>query len=165
MQTHTVGSRDTYLAELRGFIVGSEGFDSRVYLDGYGKLTIGYGYNISDNDFVSDFAEAGISLTQEQIDLLNDLKDSDNKDVIAYNLDPNSITINEAEANTLYNTIIENKFEAPTLAKFNETRVNELMNTKELIALVSLAYNGGPGIIGPNLTAAINDGDRVAAWV
>nr|WP_314234228.1 calcium-binding protein [uncultured Campylobacter sp.] len=164
MQTHTVGSRDTYLAELRGFIVGSEGFDSRVYLDGYGKLTIGYGYNISDNDFVSDFAEAGISLTQEQIDLLNDLKDSDNKDVIAYNLDPNSITINEAEANTLYNTIIENKFEAPTLAKFNETRVNELMNTKELIALVSLAYNGGPGIIGPNLTAAINDGDRVAAW-
>jgi hypothetical protein len=152
MQTHSVGSGDAYSAELRGFIIGSEGFDSKVYLDYYGKLTIGYGYNISDNDFVSDFAGAGISLTQEKIDLLNDLKGRINKDVIAYNSNPNSITINEEEANTLYNTIIGNKFETPTLAKFDKTRANELRNTKELIALVSLAYNGGvTKMIGPNL--------------
>lgn len=34
----------------------------------------------------------------------------------------------------------------------------------ELIALTSLAYNGGPGIIGQNLANAIRDDNRAAAW-
>lgn len=163
MQTHSVGSRDTYLTELREFIIGAEGFRSRVYLDDNGNLTIGYGYNIDSSNFVSDFLNAGINLTQEQINGLNEL--IRNRNLNSYNSNPNSITINEEEADALYNTIIESRFEVPVLAKFNETRANELENTEELIALVSLAYNGGVNeMIGPNLTAAINDGDRVVAW-
>jgi len=45
-----------------------------------------------------------------------------------------------------------------------DTTVPGISNSLERATLVSLAFNGGTGLVGPNLRAAIASGDRAEAW-
>ncbi|MCL2831455.1 MAG: hypothetical protein FWD77_12090, partial [Betaproteobacteria bacterium] len=62
----------------------------------------------------------------------------------------------------LENRII-NRVNAITPGRGNELWAS-LLNSRELLALVDIAYNGGAGIVGPQLLNALATGNRAEAW-
>ena len=165
MIARSVGTRDAYLRELREFISAGEGFSPNVYLDTQGIPTIGYGYNLraNRNNYVSDFESAGIVLTQEQQILLSTILNTNTPNLEQYNSSPISLNITEEQATSLYDIIIS-RYENDVLRQLDSATQIRLADTYELIALVSMVYNGGAGMIGPGIRTALNSGDRVAAW-
>ena len=165
MIARSVGTRDAYLRELREFISAGEGFSPNVYLDTQGIPTIGYGYNLraNRNNYVSDFESAGIVLTQEQQILLSTILNTNTPNLEQYNSSPISLNITEEQATGLYDIIIS-RYENDVLRQLDSATQIRLADTYELIALVSMVYNGGAGMIGLGIRTALNSGDRVTAW-
>lgn len=169
---HTVGN---YKNELKTFIGGGENFEPKLYLDSNGIATIGVGYalNKSINNIATHFAKAGIPLSATQKAALDDLLPNTNSgkvsqsDINAFNAGTNVIKLTQTQGDNLYWAVISD-YEDIVKNKLGETLYNSMANTKELIALVDLAYNTGG--IGTNLADAIKAGAqgdtswRVTAW-
>lgn len=163
---HMVGNYEAALAE---FIkINEGGVKPKIYLDSKGIATIGIGYALNkDIDTISaDFAKAGIPLLASQKAALeNLLKDGGNpsqSEVNAFNASVNVITLTETDGKNLF-AAIKWQYEKTVKDKLGTTFYTSMANTKELIALVDMAYNS-PALIGNNLVVAITNGDRVAAW-
>ncbi|NLN00010.1 MAG: hypothetical protein GX170_08355, partial [Campylobacteraceae bacterium] len=157
-----------YESDLAEFIRNNEGFEPKVYLDSKGVVTIGIGYALNKdiNTIVADFTKAGIPLTEAQRtelgELIKDLGTTSQDKVDAFNASTNTITLSETDGKNLF-IAIKGQYENEVKNKLGTTLYNSMANTKELIALVDLAYNS-PSLIGPNLVDAIQTGNRVAAW-
>ncbi|MGB7816819.1 MAG: hypothetical protein WBL28_10765 [Methylotenera sp.] len=67
---------------------------------------------------------------------------------------------NELEVRATFDNLWPNVYRQPILNKL--PAINP--NSREMIALASMTWNGGSGIIGRKLTAAINSGNRAEAW-
>ena len=133
----------------------------------------------------ADLGVKGIEkkLTKEDYEILNKVKDYLNwgqvreaEDLIEE--DKFSISLTPAEGYKLFQTSLNRalgavkrqftkhltphvgKAKAPAEA---EKLYNELENTREMVTLASLAFNAQT-LIGPNLTKALYNGDRAAAW-
>ncbi|MGE3612535.1 MAG: hypothetical protein AB7G20_03490 [Sulfurimonas sp.] len=162
---HTTANYENDLAE---FIKNNEGFESKVYLDSKGIATIGIGYafNKDIGTIVSNFTNAGILLTEAQKteleELIKDLGVTSQDKVDAFNASTNAITLSETDGKNLF-IAIKGQYEKTVKDKLGTALYNSMANTKELIALVDLAYNS-PSLIGPNLINAIQTGNRAAAW-
>lgn len=175
-------------------IKAAESFQPNIYSDSEKIPTTGYGYALifkrtttrggqrvttftRSGNVVNDFASIGITITQEQLEILRliaiDLTASNTtaaEQKIAQ-LDAQIRDISEPEAKTLFNFTFQRALD-DVKAAFKKTLGNtkgdalyiQMAGTTELIALVDMAFNGGVGLIGPKLSGALQNGNRAEAW-
>ena len=169
------------------FLIGLEAPVRSIYKDIAGKATIGVGFNLTVPDVLKAVLEKGFGFNLASP---TDLAVRNSLLAIFQNTTLSAATM-QAQANAVMAgrhagdgftfasgttglTQMQHVFDdlAPTYA---DTAINKLDSlgatgfsttnwSWELIALTSLAYNGGPGIIGQNLANAIRDDNRAAAW-
>lgn len=125
------------------------------------SIAIGYGYDLLKNSVLtikSDLAKINVTLSAADETLLNDYHNgTKTKDDVI-----NGLTLqlpSEAAASTLLGFVVSS-FETQLDNRLGYT----MPESKERAALVSMVYNGGAGIIGPKLTAAIANDNRAEAW-
>ncbi len=176
-----------YETALKAFITSKEGSKTsvlKVHTDGVGVPTIGAGYALTARTTFAlvkaDFSVAGITLSAEEEQALKDLYDDSNgilatslntaqKEsqvkalVDTYNASANAITLSSTQVGELFLTI-KDTYENIVKSKLGTALYNSLANTKELVALVDLAYNGGAGLFGTDLVNALQNNDRAEAW-
>ena len=153
-----------YDRKLRMVIVGAEGLHANAQNVGDGRATIGWGYTLNRNDNVAIWRAADIDLTQEQWRTLAavDAAPRDDKTRIGLTF---SRQLDGAESDRLLRA---------SMATY-ETPANALQMplSDERVAVVSLAYNRGAGMLNgiPQSNVpehpvmdAIRGGDRAEAW-
>jgi hypothetical protein len=167
------------------FIAGNDGFATRVYSDRRGIPTLGLGYALLVNtpgwpprdSLERDLAALGIRLTPADRCRLtavgealsrHDLKhagqlvapwtpgeESPSKNRFSFRID-------REQAKALFH-LIRPDYDILLRRKLGGALTDRLANSRELVALFSLAYHN-PTLIGPNLSAALSSGARARAW-
>ncbi|MBZ7991278.1 MULTISPECIES: VWA domain-containing protein [unclassified Campylobacter] len=171
-----------FSSELYNNIKNNEGFDVKVYLDSKLRPTIGVGYELIShkNTWREHFKTIKLNVSNEQANDFNNLisalskiksKDEGKRIIEKYYNNKNSIKLtNEKEAKELFYTILPDykkmiiKTSNNPNQGISEEMYKYLKDSKELITLIDLAYNGGKKLIGPGLSKAIEEGDRARAW-
>ena len=171
--------------ELFDFIAASEGFVPRIYSDHRGIPTLGLGYAILVNtpgwpprdSLDGDLASIGVTLTAADRSRLTDVGEalSGNDPAQAKGLvapwtagedsaakNSFSFLISRDQAKALFQ-LVRPDYEAVIRQKLGPELTEQLANSKEMVALFSLAYNS-PALIGPGISAALRNGDREKAW-
>ena len=146
LETKRTHTSDDFNDKLYEFLKNEEEIRLSTYDDGFGNLTIGVGYNLNGNKkWRDDFKNAGIEVSPTAT--IKDLK------------------ITEEEAKKLFDATID-RYKDKVKNKIGEEAYNKLENSDEMITLVSMAFNSRKEnfLIGPNLTKAIQNGDRISAW-
>lgn len=166
-------------------IANSEGFNNgQIYLDGKGIATIGYGYALFvptgngtyalKSGIADDFIAVGKTFTDADRDRLQNIcntlnqnnKTNDQRILearVAFNNQTFDMSFTTATGRQLFDQVIT-RYEDGIKNKIGETAYNNYADSQQMVALVSLAYNGGIGLIGPNLTQALKDGNLIRAW-
>lgn len=125
------------------FISEKEGKEYRAYSDkaagGKGDITIGIGFNMD---------RPGARKTLESVGI-----DSARFDVLKSGQDE----LTEKEFQDIANLVVEEAREVVNC------RIHACLKLGQLTALTSLVVNGGPGLLGPKITRAVNEGDHHAA--
>lgn len=171
-----------YETVLKAFIISKEGSKTNVHTDGVGVPTIGAGYALTRHldSWVNDFTTANINLSDAQkttlkilinesdeilkLNLTTAQKEDQVKALVTtYNASMNAISITPTQVGELFFTI-KDTYEGIVKSKLGTELYNSLQNTKELVALVDLAYNGGASIFGAGLVNALANNDRAEAW-
>ena len=123
-------------------------------------LAVGYGFDLYENtvsDIVAFLGQVGVTLSSADINALNNrnsLTPSQLKSQLSFTLG------NEITASNLMGLYLEQKAET----HLDSALGYHFAESKERAALVSLVYNGGPGIIGPKLLNALQSDNRAEAW-
>jgi len=173
------------------FIRQSELLVRRIYTDGLGVPTLGVGYALAIKNaqgiwvlrgtLTNDLASIGITLSQSDLDRLNDVvlklnagkvaaalalippyragEDSAAKNVFSFPLisaDPN------ADGRTLFNAVI-GTYVQNVRQRLGIAPGGAFDTSEEMTALISLSFNG-PALIGSKLVAAFQGGDRAGVW-
>lgn len=153
-----------YDRKLRMVIVGSEGLHADSQDIGDGRATIGWGYTFNRDNNVAIWRESGIDLTREQWQTLAAIDAAPANDRTRVGL-TFSRRLDEAESDQLLRASMS-EYEGPANSL-------QMPQSDERIALVSLAYNRGVGMLNgiprsnvPEhpVMEAIRDGDRAEAW-
>ena len=167
------------------FIAASEGFVPRIYSDHRGIPTLGLGYAILVNtpgwpprdSLDRDLAAIGVILTAADRSRLTAVgetlsrNDPDSakglvapwaagEDSAARN--SFSFLITREQAKALFE-LVRPDYDAVIRQKLGAGLTAQMANSKEMVALFSLAYNN-PALIGPGLSAALRNGEREKAW-
>lgn len=183
---------NNFYTSVRTAITGAEAYEPLVYDDGLGIPTIGYGYALivknKDGDWeiretlVADLGaqDVGYPLNRSgfdsgDVDVLVSIADALNKNQISLAQDligqySFQIILDESQADALFQlslsraqTAVESQLKRHLGDKRGAEVFAALENTREFVALTSLAYNL-PALIGENLTKALYDGNRAEAW-
>lgn len=153
-------------------------------------VTYGYGYTLlrkGSNDeweiykyLNADLATIGITLSNEQLDILESIKKSLN-DVLGGTATHkelitsfrNSLArspLTEAEGKTLFlaewghqQILLKHQFEGKLGKTDGAALFETLENTREMVAIASLFYNA-QALVGKGLLTALKDGNRAEAW-
>ena len=129
-----------YWQRLRDFIAAQEGFRPRVYSDLKGNATVGFGFNLNDR---------GVQ-----------------KALRAHGFDPGALrsgkqALPKASAVKVLDSLL------PVYAKVVDDRVATgapvKLTDNQRIALTSMAYHGGPALIGPRLAGHVKAGNWAGA--
>lgn len=153
-----------YERKLRLIIVGSESLHAHAQDTGDNRATIGWGYTFNRDNNVAIWRESGIELTRQQWQTLPEVDAAPAEDRTRVGL-TFSRQLNAIESDQLLRASLA-EYEGPA----NRT---EMPLSDERIALVSLAYNRGIGMLNgiprsnvPEhaVMGAIRDGDRAEAW-
>ena len=153
-----------YERKLRTVIVGAEGLHAQAQNVGDGRATIGWGYTFNRDNNVSIWLDSGIELTPQQWQSLAAIDAAPDADRTRLGLTFPRV-LNEAESDQLLRASFR-EYEAPA------TRLNMPLSD-ERVAMVSLAYNRGVGMLNgiPRQNVpehpvmdAIRDGNRAEAW-
>lgn len=153
-----------YDRKLRMVIVGSEGLHADAQDIGDGRATIGWGYTFNRDNNVAIWRESGIHLTREQWQTLAAIDAAPANDRTRVGL-TFSRQLDAAESDQLLRASMS-EYEGPANSL-------QMPQSDERIALVSLAYNRGVGMLNgiprsnvPEhpVMEAIRDGDRAEAW-
>ncbi len=144
---------NNYNEKLKNFILGAEGDDEfDFYVDSKGVLTIGAGYAISEHSgkWQSTFTKAGITYTDAQKEKIGKLiRDVNKKSTLSqkrqvvteYYSKSDSFSLSSSnQVNSLFRASLS-EFENTIKNKLGTEIYNDLNNTSEMIALMSLAYN------------------------
>jgi len=175
----------------RQLIRAAEGFYQNIYPDHIKVPTTGYGYalvikgRLADGTYryqrspnlVIDFSKIGITVTQTNLNLINaiakDLTEGKKEDAEAKiaTLDAQIRDIDQPEASKLFKLTfdraledVKNGFIRNLNKASGELLFASMAGSTELVALASLAFTGGSGIIGSGLSRALFEGDRAEAW-
>lgn len=169
---HRYDNDEAFGSAVREFIEDLEGSKPKIYLDSENKPTIGIGYLIEKDEWESEFVNAGINLNRDQVARINKLlddilseatKDGKKDAVETYNREKDSLDLDSTQRENLFFSVI-NKYKNMVDDKLGNTLSAHYANSSEKVVLVSLVYNGGSKMIGPNLSAVLIEGDRVKAW-
>ena len=169
---HRYDNDEAFGSAVREFIEDLEGSKPKIYLDSQNKPTIEIGYLIEKDEWESEFVNAGINLNRDQVARINKLlddilsettKDGKKDAVETYNREKDSLDLDSTQRENLFFSVI-NKYKNMVDDKLGNTLSAHYANSSEKVVLVSLVYNGGSKMIGPNLSAALIEGDRVKAW-
>lgn len=133
---------EDYKTRRRAFLQHSEGYRNRAYKDHKGNVTIGIGYNMERAGARDDFRKV-LGFSDADFDAVKSGKRALTDDQVNKLFD---YTIQEAE------DIVD--------SKLGDAAKN--LNEHQRMALVSLAFNL-PGLIGPNLTRMLKEGDYKGA--
>ena len=173
------------------FITNAEGFEPRVYGDLVGVPTIGYGYALAVNNgqgvwslkstLTADLGALSLALTATQTSTLNNIVSALNagntaqaqtmSNALGDQVGTGDIRlITLTEARTLFNLELDRALQA-VRGRFRSFLGNatgdalftSLQNSKEMVALASMAYNG-PKLIGNKLATALRNDDRAEVW-
>lgn len=153
-----------YNRKLRMVIAGSEGLHSHAQDVGDNRATIGWGYTFNRDNNVAIWRESGIELTQQQWQILAAIDTAPAEDRTKIGL-TFSRQLNETESDQLLRASMA-EYEGPA------NRL-QMPLSDERIALVSLAYNRGIGMLNgipqsnvPEhaIMDAVRDGDRAEVW-
>ncbi|MCH6485038.1 hemolysin [Pseudoxanthomonas sp. LH2527] len=156
--------RAEYDRKLRMVIVESESLHAHAQDIGDNRATIGWGYTLNRDNNVAIWRESGIELTQQQWQTLAavDAASADDRTRVGLTF---SRQLNAAESDQLLRASMA-EYEGPA------NRL-QMPLSDERIALVSLAYNRGVGMLNgiprsgvPEhaIMDAVRDGDRAEAW-
>ncbi len=173
----------------RLMILGAEGFNPQPTNVGDHTITYGYGYTFirrgSNNQWgicenlTVDLAAIGIALTPDentQLELIRDALNQNNltladQRIAQFVTNWQYVDLTNAEAQMLYDqqlsrdaVAIQNQFRRYLCTTDGNTLFQSLQNTQEMAGLLDMAYNGGVGLIGQNLTKALWSGNRAEAW-
>jgi type I secretion target ggxgxdxxx repeat domain protein len=97
-------------------------------------------------------------------DILSETTKDGKKDAVeTYNREKDSLDLDSTQRENLFFSVI-NKYKNMVDDKLGNTLSAHYANSSEKVVLVSLVYNGGSKMIGPNLSAALIEGDRVKTW-
>lgn len=153
-----------YDRKLRMVIAGSEGLHAHAQDIGDDRATIGWGYTFNRDNNVAIWRESGIELTQQQWQTLAAIDAAPARDRTRVGL-TFSRQLNATESDQLLRASMA-EYEGPA------NRL-QMPRSDERIALVSLAYNRGVGMLNgmpvsnvPEhaVVDAVRDGDRAEAW-
>ena len=160
MQYRKYDNQQDYVNALVKLISSVEGFANKVYRLNDKKATIGYGYTFNRNNNVDIWTAAGISLTQQDLDTLEEIDNSglqSERTDIACSHFRRRITKDEA-TRLLSKTYQEYEGPANDLA---------IPLSVERVALVAITYNRGEGAVRGKMQdfyEAIAEGNRAEAW-
>lgn len=157
-------NQSAYDRKLRMVIVGAEGLHARVQDVGDDRATIGWGYTFNRANNVAIWRASGIELTDEQWRTLERIDAAPTQERTRVGL-TFTRQLSEAESDRLLRA---------SMAEY-ETPADRLRMplSDERVALVSLAYNRGVGMLNGIPTrnvpehpvmVAIRDGNRAEAW-
>lgn len=152
-------TQQQYVNTLVNFITGQEGPGPKVYLDGVGVATIGYGYTFNRTNNVGLWQAAEISLSSTEITLLQAIDNATTtaqKNQLALTF-KRQVSATEAKS-LLLQTYPE--YEGPANAL-------GMPLSLERVAFVSLTYNRGVGAVNKRMQAfvsAIQNENRAEAW-
>ena len=167
------------------FIAASEGFVPRIYSDHRGIPTLGLGYAILVNtpgwpprdSLDRDLASIGVTLTSADRARLTAVGEALSRNAIdrakslvapwtpgedVASKNDFSILITREQAKALFD-LVRPDYEAVIRQKLGPELADDLANSREMVALFSLAYNS-PALIGPGISAALRSGEREKAW-
>lgn len=116
------------------------------------------------------YTEDGIQKTvHSQLKAIKNKQSTKLANVIKSLKDNHFILKSENDGKTLLDKMLkdgDNSYTNTLNTRLKEHKVNptDIQNTYECVALLSLCYNGGPGIIGKGLGGALKTSDRFKAW-
>ena len=171
IQPHRI---EDFNEELFEEIALKEQFRSKIYLDSVGIPTIGYGHafftaNGSKNiEAFRELEAMGISLSEDDLLLFDEVehllkKHPRNIKEIKRLMAKVDLEIDESEAKELFDYVIENRMDG-LKQRLGEELYIHLEDSKELLALADLAFNGGPGLIYDSMLKALKEGNREIVW-
>ena len=151
-----------------------EQFRSHVYLDSVGIPTIGYGHAFftSRGDLniqaIRDVQASGMHVSYHDYRILRKIEKElhhypRNISHIRHLANGMHLHVSQAEAKTLFLHAVSHKMD-DLKAKIGSTLYDTLADSKELLALADLTYNGGAGILYPSLLKALHEGNREEVW-
>ncbi|TXH65153.1 MAG: hemolysin [Lysobacteraceae bacterium] len=157
-------TQEEYDRKLRMVVVGAEGLHARAQDVGDGRATIGWGYTFNRDNNVEIWRASGIELTQREWQTLAAIDAAPAQDRTRLGL-TFTHRMNEADSDRLLRASMA-EYEGPATAL-------GMPLSDERVALVSLTYNRGAGMLNgihnrdiPEhpIMDAIRDGDRAEAW-
>lgn len=154
-----VYTQQQYVDAIIALITGVEGHIPSAIDTKDGKATIGYGYTFNRSDNVALWTAAGISLTQSEIQVLQQIDNApaNQKTNMAITNFRRTITHSEAQA-LLRQTYPQ--YEVPA-------NILNMPLSPERVAFVSVTYNRGEDAVRRKMQdfyQAIRDGNRAEAW-
>lgn len=167
-------SENAYQDETLSIISVLEGSKPNIYLDSADIPTIGVGFNLTQPMVVREIFKVVLNSEKLAEKYASDFAEfSKGKDKEAINKEferiVNSEGIDRLFPLTMSSSEIFRVFQALTEGYFDKDLSSKMSQSGstlsyERIALLSLAYNGGPGIIGPGIRGALEQGNRFKAW-
>lgn len=157
-------TQEEYDRKLRMVVVGAEGLHARAQDVGDGRATIGWGYTFNRDNNVELWRASGIQLTQREWQTLAAIDAAPAQDRTRLGL-TFTHQMNEADSDRLLRASMA-QYEGPATTL-------GMPLSDERVALVSLTYNRGAGMLNgihnrdiPEhpIMDAIRDGNRAEAW-
>ncbi|MFZ2890516.1 Calx-beta domain-containing protein, partial [Sulfuricurvum sp.] len=148
----------------------AESFSEKAYYDNGDTPTIGVGFALFDKkskrlntNIIAAMKRAGVVISASDKQILDDIEvafKAGKLTTVDTLTDKLNISISEAQAKAVFIEIKE-EYADRVKKKIGENSYNSLLDSKELIALIDIAYNG---VIGSNLASAVKNGNRAEAW-
>lgn len=168
-------SENAYQDETLSIISVLEGSKPNIYLDSEDIPTIGVGFNLTQPMVVREIFKVVLNSEKLAEKYASDFAkfSKGNKDKEAINKEferiVNSEGIDRLFPLTMSSSEIFRVFQALTEGYFDKDLSSKMSQSGstlsyERIALLSLAYNGGPNMIGPGIRGALEQGNRFKAW-
>ena len=151
-----------------------EQFRSHIYLDSVGIPTIGYGHAFftSKGDLnieaIRDVQASGMHVSYHDYRILRKIENELHHHPrhisrIQHLANGMQLQVDQTEAKTLFSHAVAHKMD-DLKEKIGTSLYDTLADSKELLALADLTYNGGTGILYPSLLKALHEGNREEAW-
>lgn len=170
---HLISDEASYKSQRKALLIKLECKNGKInqtaYLDGAGIPTIGIGFNlrvlIADVGKVVFGKNWTSTLKTNLLAVVNKTYTSDaalqtelNKELAKSGI-TTGFTVSAAQAGTIFENIARKRYDPDV-----DGWVSGIPNSQERLAIFSLVYNGGTGLLGNSLRDAINQGNRPEAW-
>jgi Ca2+-binding RTX toxin-like protein len=176
---HLLDSKEAFESELKNFFVKVEANKEQVYADIKGVPTVGIGYALIQEikgvwkiraNLKTQMDAIGKTVTDADSKTLQDIADALNAgDISTATSLANSSSFSfepmtSDEAKNLVVRVVNDEYIDALKNRIGATLYNTLANSKEMVALLSIVYQGWTSAIKQPLIDALSNGNRAEAW-